>query len=165
MRSTSSFPSTAATAVFLLGALTALAPPPDMLAPGPLGLKMVLRRLVAVAGSACLGGAGGGGTENKARSCSSVSLIRLVMSWFWSSALVKILGGANLGVFSAHPKGRSDARTATRQWMQHRARSAPGARPGASWRALGRLHRLAGVNNDATSRRSHYFSPSSSPRQ
>jgi len=75
-----------------------------MLAPGPpFGLKMVFRLLVDGAGSACLGAAGGGGTENRARSCSSVSLIRLVISWFCNSAFVKILGGANLRVFSRMP--------------------------------------------------------------
>lgn len=80
-----------------LGARTALAPPPDVVAPGPaLGLKMVLRLLEDVGGSACLGAAGGGGTEKRARSWASVSRIRLVMSWFCSSALVNILGGAKL---------------------------------------------------------------------
>lgn len=68
-----------------------LVPPP------PLGLKIVLRLLVDGAGSACLGAAGGGGTEKRARSCSSVSRIRLVISWFCSNALVNIFGGANLG--------------------------------------------------------------------
>jgi hypothetical protein len=68
-----------------------------VVAPGPpLGLKMVLRRLLEVGGSACFGAAGGGGTEKRARSCASVSRIRLVMSWFCSSALVNILGGAKL---------------------------------------------------------------------
>lgn len=82
-----------------LGARTALAPPPDVVAPGPpLGLKMVLRRLVDVGGSACFGAAGGGGTEKRARSCASVSRIKLVISWFWRSALVNILGGAKLDV-------------------------------------------------------------------
>lgn len=80
-----------------LGARTALAPPPDVVAPGPpLGLKMVLRRLVDVGGSACFGAAGGGGTEKRARSCASVSRIKLVISWFCRSALVNILGGAKL---------------------------------------------------------------------
>lgn len=67
-----------------------------MFEPPPAGLKMVLRRLVDADGSACLGGAGGGGTEKRARSCSSVSRIRLVISWFWRRAFVKIFGGANL---------------------------------------------------------------------
>jgi hypothetical protein len=67
-----------------------------MLAPAPLGLKTVLRLLVDAAGSVCLGAAGGGGTEKRARSCSSVSRIRLVISWFWSSAFVNILDGAKL---------------------------------------------------------------------
>lgn len=57
---------------------------------------MVLRLLAELEGSACLGAAGGGGTEKRARSWASVSRIRVVMSWFCSSALVKILGGAKL---------------------------------------------------------------------
>jgi hypothetical protein len=57
---------------------------------------MVLRRLLDVGGSACFGAAGGGGTEKRARSCASVSRIRLVISWFCNSALVNILGGAKL---------------------------------------------------------------------
>lgn len=63
----------------------------------PLGLNMVLRLFADGAGSVCLVAAGGGGTEKRARSCSSVSRIRLVISWFCSNALVKIFGGANLG--------------------------------------------------------------------
>lgn len=41
---------------------------------------------------------GGGGTEKRARSCGSVSRIKAVMSWDARRALVKILGGGNLGV-------------------------------------------------------------------
>lgn len=37
-----------------------------------------------------------GSMEKRARSCASVSLIRAVMSWEFSKALVKILGGGNL---------------------------------------------------------------------
>jgi hypothetical protein len=44
-----------------------------------------------------LGVAAAGGTEKSALSCDSVSRIKLVMSWDWSSALVNILGGGNLG--------------------------------------------------------------------
>ena len=33
---------------------------------------------------------------NRARSWASVSLIKVVMSWCWSSAFVNILGGGNL---------------------------------------------------------------------
>ena len=40
---------------------------------------------------------GGGGTENRARSCGSVSRIRDVISGVESSAFVKILGGGKLG--------------------------------------------------------------------
>jgi hypothetical protein len=39
----------------------------------------------------------GGGTEKRARSCSSVSRIREVMSGVERRALVKILGGGKLG--------------------------------------------------------------------
>lgn len=67
--STSSVPKTAATAVFLRGALTALAPPPVMLvlAP-PLMLNVVLRLLELDAGSCAFGAEGGWGTEKRARS-------------------------------------------------------------------------------------------------
>jgi hypothetical protein len=103
-----------------------------MLAPPPLGLKTVLRLLVDAAGSACLGAAGGGGTENRARSCSSVSRIRLVISWFCSNAFVKIFGGANLGVFSRECSGRSGERTAALQLMPRKAISARDEHPAAS---------------------------------
>lgn len=39
---------------------------------------------------------GGGGTENRARSCASVSLIKEVMSGVESKAFVKIFGGGKL---------------------------------------------------------------------
>lgn len=95
--STRSLPSTAATAVFLRGARTAFAPPPDMLAPPPFALNTVFRLFADANGSACLVG-GGGGTENRARSWSSVSRIKLVISWFCSSELVNCFGGAKLVV-------------------------------------------------------------------
>jgi hypothetical protein len=110
--------------VLRLGALTALAPPPDMLVPPPFELKMVLRLLVDAAGSACFGAAGGGGTENRARSCSSVSRIRLVISWFWSNAFVKIFGGANLGRVQSYTWRKSGERTATLQLTPRKARFA-----------------------------------------
>lgn len=39
---------------------------------------------------------GGGGTENSALSCVSVSRINEVMSWFLNRAFVNILGGGKL---------------------------------------------------------------------
>lgn len=71
---------------------------------------MVLRLLVDVGGSACLGAAGGGGTEKRARSCASVSRIRLVMSWVCSSAFVNILGGAKLDAVQMDARWRTEGR-------------------------------------------------------
>lgn len=47
---------------------------------------------------------GGGGTEKRARSCGSVSRIRLVMSGAERRALVKIWGGGKLGGVSLAAK-------------------------------------------------------------
>ena len=64
----------------------------------PATLNTVCRRDDGFGGSGfwLVAGGGGGGTENRARSCASVSRIRDVMSWLERSALVKILGGGNL---------------------------------------------------------------------
>lgn len=43
-----------------------------------------------------VGAGGGGGTENKARSCASVSRINDVISWLERRAFVKIFGLGNL---------------------------------------------------------------------
>lgn len=103
MRSTSSEPRMAATAVLRRGARTALAPPPPILPlPLVLALKTVLRRLwllLEVKGEGSgweAAGLGGGGTEKRARSCDSVSRIRVVISCWWSRAFVNILGGGKL---------------------------------------------------------------------
>ena len=69
MRSTMSPPSTAATAVFLLGALVTLG---VWLSPNVVGLLLE--------GSKALGVGAGGGMVNRARSCVSVSRIKAVIS-------------------------------------------------------------------------------------
>jgi len=54
----------------------AFPPPPEIFAPAPFGLNIVLRLFE----SSVLEAEDGGGTEKSARSCDSVSRIRVVMS-------------------------------------------------------------------------------------
>lgn len=82
-------PSTAATAVFRLGARPL---GPDAGATSPeVTLKTVWRREDFLgSGAIWVGGGGGGGTEKSARSWGSVSRISVVISWLERRALVKI---------------------------------------------------------------------------
>ena len=129
MRSTISPPSTAATAVFLLGALAGAGVwlPPNA----------VCRR---VEGSLAPGVGGGGGIVKSARSCTSVSRMSAVISCGWIRALVNILGCGNLESFTLASRkivySGQKIHTEVLQLKLHRARFAPDARQEATWLSL-----------------------------
>lgn len=78
-------------------ALRAVAGPEVVTSPDAT-LNTVWRRDDSFGGSGFwdVAGGGGGGTENRARSCVSVSRIRDVMSWLEMRAFVKIFGDGKL---------------------------------------------------------------------
>ena len=87
-----------------------------MLTSPPATLKTVCRRIEGAGSGGWLANGGGGGTEKSARSWTSVSRIRLVMSGLASSAFENMRGGGKLRSVSLVSKGRVCCRLCTRAY-------------------------------------------------